>query len=204
MPTSQFSTRAFVALTGGPGGGKTALVRALAKDPAWRGHFLALPEAISVVGPMGIPPCEQLFQRLMVWMQRGMEEAAARALGPQDRCPILCHRGSLDPLAYWLQRGWPEEQFYSYTDTSREEHYRRYVGVIHLVTAADGAPSEYHHWPEADRGETPEEAILIDQLLEQVWCGHPRYVRIDNAARDWPAKLVVAKEVLAGMIQKSV
>lgn len=89
-------------LTGGPGGSKTALIRALAADPAWCDRFLALPEAISVAGQTGISPREPLFQRLMVEGQRGLEDAVARALEPDDRRIILCHRGTLDPL----RTGW--------------------------------------------------------------------------------------------------
>jgi hypothetical protein len=51
----------------------------------------------------------------------------------------ICHRGALDPLAHWLDRGWAEDAFFEYTRTAREAHYARDQAVIHLVTAADGA-----------------------------------------------------------------
>jgi predicted ATPase len=38
-----------VVLTGGPGGGKTALIRELTADPGWRGRVLALPEERSTL-----------------------------------------------------------------------------------------------------------------------------------------------------------
>lgn len=69
--------------------------------------------------------------------------------------------------------------------------------MIHLVTAADGAIEYYRRWPEAHRPETPEDAIRLDRLLERVWSGHPRYHRVDNAGRDWPAKAAVAQAILA-------
>jgi hypothetical protein len=187
-------------LTGGPGGGKTALIRELAADPAWRGRLLALPESIAVAGQTGVSPREPLFQRLMVEVQRGMEDAVARALGLDDRRIVLCHRGTLDPLAYWLDRGWPEEEFFAFTSTTRAEHYGRYAVVIHLVTAADGAVEHYRRWPDAHRPELPEDAIRLDRLLERVWSGHPHYHRVDNTGRDWLAKAAEARAILAACV----
>lgn len=192
--------RNMICFTGGPGGGKTILIRDLASDPARRARFLVLPEAIAVVGRAGIPLSERLFQRLMVEVQRGLEDAVARSLEPDDRRFILCHRGTLDPLAYWLDRGWPEKEFFAFTHTSQEEHYARYAAVIHLVTAADGAAEHYRRWPEAHRLETIEDAIRLDRLLERVWCNHPHFCRIDNTGRDWIAKTAIARETLATIV----
>jgi len=89
-----------VVLTGGPGGGKTKLIEELSHDSAWRGRIAALPEAISLMGGLGISSREKLFQRVMVQMQFAMEDGLAHALGEADRRIILCHCGSLDPLAY--------------------------------------------------------------------------------------------------------
>ena len=190
----------FVALTGGPGGGKTALVQELARDPAWWGRFLALPEAILVVGRVGVSAGEVLFQRLMVEVQRALEDAVERALGAADRRLILCHRGTLDPLAYWLDRGWSEPEFYAFTGTSREDHYGRYAAVIHLVTAADGAAAHYSRWPDAHRPEQIEDAVRLDRLLERIWRVHPRYYRLDNQGRDWASKSAEARDILSSLL----
>lgn len=191
------SRQPVVVLTGGPGGGKTTLIDELACDSAWAGRYAALPEAIFTLRHAGISPREQLFQRVMVHLQMAMEDGLARALEPDDRRIILCHRGSLDPLAYWLDRGWPEAEFFAYTQTTREDHYRRYAAVIHLVTAADGAAWAYQKWPEAHRPETPAEAIRIDRLLQQAWGGHPNYFCVGNEGQDWQAKSQKAREILS-------
>ena len=194
------SERTLIVLTGGPGGGKTTLIEELSRDPAWAGRLLALPEAIFSLGRVGISPRERLFQRLVVETQRALETALARALEPGDPRTVLCHRGTLDPLAYWLDRGWDEASFFAYTRAAREDHYRRYKAVIHLVTAADGAEAHYVRWPDAHRPESIEHAIRLDRLLERAWSGHPRYHRLDNANRDWAAKSAAAKELLAGLL----
>jgi hypothetical protein len=192
-------TRPVVTLTGGPSGGKTTLIEELSRDPAWIGRFAALPEAIFAMRHVGISSREKLFQRAMVHLQMAMEDGLKLGLGPDDPRAILCHRGSLDPLAYWLDRGWPEEEFFAFTGTRREEHYRRYAAVLHLVTAADGAPEAYTRWPQAHRLEQLEDAIRLDRRLHQVWRDHPRYYRLDNAGRDWAAKSQAAREILAGL-----
>jgi hypothetical protein len=196
--------RESIVLTGGPCGGKTRLIEELAQDPAWRGRFLSLPEAVFVAGRVGVPVSERLFQRLMVETQQGLEDALARTLDPSDRRLVLCHRGTLDPLAYWLDRGWPEDEFYTFTGTEREEHYRRYAAVIHLVTAADKAEAHYTRWPEAHRPERIEDAIRLDGLLHQAWRDHPRYYRLGNEGRDWAAKSEEARSILSGLLTSTV
>jgi hypothetical protein len=151
-----------VVLTGGPGGGKTTLIRELAEDPATRGHFLALPEAVFVMRHFAISPQRQLFQRVMVHLQMALEDGLDRPG----------------------------------TGTTWEDHYRRYAGVIHLVTAADGAEDHYAHWPEAHRPEQIEDAIRLDGLLHRVWRDHPCYYRIDNAGRGWTEKPEEARQTL--------
>lgn len=190
------ATRRRIVLTGGPGGGKTALIQELYRDPGWRDRFLALPEAISVAGRLEVSPRERIFQRLMVETQRALENGLDRALEAHDTRFVLCHRGTLDPLAYWLDRGWSEAQFYDFTRTRREEHYARYVAVIHLVTAADGAPQHYARWPDAHRPERAEDAVRLDRLLGQVWDGHTNYHRLGNVGRGWVSKVREARALL--------
>ena len=193
-------TRLRIVLTGGPGGGKSTLIEELASDPAFTGRIVALPEAIYALREQGISPREKLFQLAIVQRQMELEDEANRVLGPGDGRALVCHRGSLDPLAFWRQRGWPQDEFFDFTATSRPDHYARYAGVIHLVTAADGAPDAYTRWPDAHRPETPEESIALDRWLAEAWGGHPAYYRIDNAGRGWAAKSAAAREVLARII----
>ena len=159
------SRRPVIVLTGGPGGGKSTLIEELRRDPAWVARFVALPEAVHYARFTNISPQDKLLQRVIVHLQMALEDGLDRALGPEDSRPIICHRGSLDPLAFWRQRGWPVDEFFPFIGICREDHYRRYAGVIHLVTAADGVPREYTRWPVAHRPEEPEEAIRLDRWL---------------------------------------
>ena len=188
--------RAIIVLTGGPGGGKSTLVEELRNDPTWSDRFVALPEAAHFARFANISPKEKLFQRMIVYLQMALEDGLNRTLDPADPRLIICHRGSLDPLAFWLKRGWPEQEFFEFVGMSREEHYRRYAAILHLVTSADGVPSVYTRWPQAHRPEEPYEAIQLDGWLQQAWSGHPNYYRIDNVGRDWIAKSREAKMIL--------
>jgi tRNA (Thr-GGU) A37 N-methylase len=189
--------RTVIVLTGGPGGGKSTLIEDLSRDPDWAGRFVALPEAVQYARFINISPGEKLFQRAVVNMQIGLEDGLDRSLDPANPRPILCHRGSLDPVAFWRQRGWPEDEFFTFVGLTRAEHYRRYAAVIHLVTAADGVPSEYTRWPQAHRPEESDEAIQLDRWLEIAWGGHPRYYRLTNEGVNWAEKSMKARELLA-------
>lgn len=192
--------RTVIALTGGPGGGKSSLIEDLRNDPDWAGGFVVLPETVQYARFVGISPSEKLFQRAIVQLQIGLENGLDQALDYTDPQPIICHRGSLDPLAFWRQRGWDPDEFYTLVGLSRQEHYQRYAGVIHLVTAADGVPSEYTHWPHAHRPEEASQAIQLDRWLAEAWGAHPHYHRLDNHNQDWVAKSQAARAILAKLV----
>jgi predicted ATPase len=190
-----------IALTGGPGGGKTTLLHELrAADP--RGErWILVPEAAPLLFQAGLDCRQPSFQRAVARLQTALEETCAEAASPQQM--LLCHRGTLDALAYWLRNGWDEGEFFAATGMSREEHYRRYFGVIHLQTTALGAEGCYRRWPDAHRPETIEQAAEIDRLCARAWGGHPRYVEVDNIEKDWLTKACIARDWLAVWIEST-
>jgi hypothetical protein len=185
--------RCFV-LTGGPGGGKSALMGELrAADPCAE-RWLLVPEAAPLLFQAGLDAREQRFQVAVVRLQVALETACAQAARPDQ--VLVCHRGALDALAYWRRNGWPEPDFFALTATRREDYLRRYQGVIHLQTAAIGAEAHYRRVPQAHRPETPAQAAEIDALCAAAWQAHPGYVLIANDRRDWPAKARAAHDLL--------
>ncbi len=188
-----------IVLTGGPCGGKTTLLRELrAADP--RGErWLLVPEAAPLLFQAGLDGRRKSFQQAVVKLQIALEESYAAAAHPHQ--VLLCHRGTLDALAYWLRNGWNEDEFFPATGMSREKHYHRYLGVIHLQTVAIGAEGCYRRWPDAHRPETIEQAAEIDRLCARSWGDHPRYVLVDNFGKDWLTKSRVACDWLTGWLE---
>lgn len=166
-----------IALTGGPGGGKTTFMRELRAEDPRAERWLFVPEAAPLLFQAGLSARHKSFQRAVMRLQTAMEEACAEAATPRQI--LICHRGTLDPLVYWLRSRWAEEEFF--TETSRADHFRRYAGVIHLQTAAIGADAHYRRWPDAHRPETLEQAAETDRLCAHAWSEHPHYILIDNA-----------------------
>jgi len=184
-----------IVLTGGPCGGKTTLMRELRTKYQGNNHWLMVPEAAPLLFQDGLTGKTKHFQRSVVSLQIGLENACATASRPGDI--LLCHRGTLDPLAYWLYNGWGENEFFDYTGMTRGQHHQRYFGVIHLQTTAIGVEDRYRNWPDAHRTETPEQAAEIDRLLCRAWNSHPRYVMVSNDDLGWDAKSRFVRHILS-------
>lgn len=185
-PTGVLTSPRRIAFTGGPGGGKTTVMEELrAADPN-RERWILVPEAAPLLFRAGLDGRRKAFQRAVITLQIALETACAEAARPGQ--VLLCHRGTLDALAYWLRNGWDRGEFFDLTGLTLAEHLRRYDGVIHLQTAALGAESHYRRWPDAHRPETLEQAAEIDRLCAAAWSDHPSYVLFENAGMDWTAK----------------
>ena len=170
-----------------------------AEDPRAE-QWLLVPEAAPLLFKAGLSAHNKNFQRAVVRVQIGLEDTCAEAAIPGQ--VLICHRGTLDALAYWLRSGWVEEEFFAFTQTNREDHFRRYAGVIHLQTAAIDANAHYRRWPDAHRPESPSQAAETDQLCSRAWSRHPNYIFIDNNNRDWLAKSQAARRALDDLLSR--
>ncbi len=156
-----------VAVTGGPGAGKTAILEMALRS--FCSHVGVLPEAASVVFGGGFPRhgselARRAAQRAIYHIQREIETVV---VGEQQVAVGLCDRGTVDGVAYWP--GSPAA-FWDELGTTLQEELDRYAAVIHLQTpAADqGYNQEY-----ALRVESASEARAIDRRILEAWEGHP-------------------------------
>ncbi|NUN97094.1 MAG: ATP-binding protein [Candidatus Omnitrophica bacterium] len=195
MPFTSVISR--IALTGGPGGGKTSLLSLVMERAPTSAGLFAVPEAATVLIRAGLVPGSFSFQRAVFHLQLSLENAVAEATEREG--VLVCDRGTLDSLAYWRLLGGSEEGFWEFSGMTREEHLARYLGVIHLETAAVGA-SEHYTRSEIGRPEPPEEAARIDSLCRSAWEGHPNRVFIPNTPGGWSEKLERAWAAVGGML----
>ena len=61
----------------------------------------------------------------------------------------------------------------------------RYDGVLHMVTAAEGAEKFYASLSNEARYESTSEAITKDKKLREAYMGHQNWFMIDNSANNF-------------------
>lgn len=172
--TKQSHDTILVAVTGGPGAGKTAVLE-LARRTFCE-HVAILPEAAGIVFEGGFPrhgtvPGRMAAQLAIFHVQRALE-----FLVEQERkvAIALCDRGTLDGIAYWP--GEPEE-FARMTGVDLQQEMLRYAAVIHLRSPS----AKQGYTQNAIRIESAEEAQRIDERIARVWIGHPNLLTVPSA-----------------------
>jgi predicted ATPase len=155
-----------VALTGGPGAGKTAVIELIRLF--FCEHVKTLPEAAGIVFAghfprSDAPALRQAAQRAIYHIQRELESVA----DTENAAVVLCDRGTVDCGAYWTGPG----DLYSSVGTTRAIELARYDAVIHLRT-----PTSAHAYNRRNplRVESIEEASAIDEQIAAQWSEHPR------------------------------
>jgi predicted ATPase len=185
-----------IAVTGGPGGGKTTVWRAL--SAAHCSEVQAVPEVATLMFRHVFPQVENeaercAVQRAIFNVQNELESFYdARALPGQA---LLCDRGSCDGGGYWPGG---HDLFFAAMGTSWAAELARYDAVLFLETAAVGGYSIREG--NETRSETLTEAVAIDARLRAVWQSHPRFVHIGHE-RDFAHKLARAEAALALLLK---
>lgn len=171
--TDPNNTRLIV-LTGGPGGGKTAVLEMAKKS--LNAKSVILPESASIIFGGGFWRLPSLSaraaaQRAIYHVQREMESLVCQEANWQIG---LCDRGTLDGLAYWPCE---EKLFWEMSQSSLEKEYARYYAVIHLRT-----PDEHNGYNHTNplRIENALQSKLIDDKIAEIWKQHPRYVEVPS------------------------
>lgn len=179
-----------VVLTGGPGGGKTAVLEMARRY--FCQHVAIMPEAASIVFGGGFPRTstpkgQRAAQRAIFHVQRALETAA---LENHQSAVILCDRGTLDGLAYWPGS---RASFFGEFGTSLEAELARYSAVIHVEVPALAWGYEKNRVRREDVGQ----ARQIDQRIGRAWREHPRVMTV-GAQAGFLDKLACAIELLRG------
>lgn len=174
--TADFHGCRLVAITGGPGAGKTAILD-IARQVFCR-HVAIVPEAATIVFSGGFwrgtsDAARRAAQRAIFQVQRQLEtmlvEDGLAAVG-------LCDRGTIDGLAYWPG---DEGSFWTEFQSTRASELSRYAAVVHLRTPP---PDAGYNRQNPVRIESARRAAELDSLILAAWEGHPRRVIIEADA----------------------
>jgi predicted ATPase len=185
-----------IAITGGPGAGKSSLWRALV---AAHPNVVGVPEVATLLLSHVFPQiaCERerhAVQRAIFYVQRELENVWENRAQPGQI--LLCDRGTVDGGGYWPAG---PEAFFSELSTAWRDELARYDGVLFLETAAHGG----HSISEGNqvRVEDLPGAIAVDQRLHAVWCTHARFVHVPHEAT-FEAKLAAAERAFTQLLSE--
>ena len=199
-----------VALTGGPCAGKTSSLSAIAdyfKGLGWRVYVVR--EAATVMLSGGINFAfmngEQIFElqrsivSLMMCLEDSYERICAKCTS-EEKCLIICDRGIMDASVYCDSETWSRVTRSVGLDAVSACD-ARYSGVVHLVTAADGAEEHYNLDSNAEgvRSETAEQARELDKKTGAAWSSHPALSIIDNST-DFNTKIKRGISAICGIV----
>lgn len=199
-----------IAITGGPGAGKTEISSKLIQLLEGRGYKVFwIPETATELILNGIAPSNNIsnidFQKFVLEKQLSKEALYDKAVKyyDKDKTIIFCDRGIMDSCAYVEKEVFGK--MLGDCGLSFSDAYNRYDAVLHLVTAADGA-EEFYQWNDpskegvgnnAARLESPEEARNKDKLTLNAWISHP-HLRVFDNSTDFAGKVSrVVEEVFS-------
>lgn len=186
-----------VAVTGGPGAGKTTLWRALARAHATQ--VVPVPEVATFMFRHLFPPVRNererhAVQRAIFHVQRELEGVYEGRR--EDGQFLLCDRGTVDGGGYWPD-GY--HAFFCAMATDWHTELARYDAVLFLETAAAGGYAI--HGGNSVRREDLATAVDIDRRLQAVWSSHPSFLFVPHARR-FDDKLAHAHEAFARLLQQ--
>jgi predicted ATPase len=185
-----------IAVTGGPGAGKTTLWRELAA--ALPDRVVAVPEVATALLTHVFPPVQDreqrcALQRAIFAVQSNLERAYEARLGADQL--LLCDRGVPDGAGYWPD-GAPA--FFAAQQCDATAELQRYEAVLFLESAAVGGYDIAANNP--TRSEEHAAAVQVDQRLRAVWAGHPKLLFI-ACEPDFARKLERAKALFASLLR---
>lgn len=191
-----------IAITGGPCGGKSTF---LAKAVGWLQNYgistIIVAETATEFFNANVHQKDLDnvdFQKELIGHQLEKENRFISIARLKKRpTVILCDRGILDCAAYLGYREFVNILYGM--EIIRSNAMNRYDGVIHLVTAADGAKDFYTLENNKARSESPRKAIELDNKTQRAWLGHPHHLIIDNST-GFEGKILRALKALSSVL----
>jgi predicted ATPase/CYTH domain-containing protein len=176
-------------ITGGPCGGKSTLMSKASHTLRSLGDIVYIvPEAATILINAGFDPTSKTFQSEIIKYQI-MQENFFRQKAEQNtnqQVVLLHDRGIFDGRAYVSDKEFIEAL--SAEGLSLADMHR-YNGVVHLVSAAVGAPDAYTTANNAARRETLEEAAVREKETLSAWLEHGKVTVIDNIGVTFEQKM---------------
>lgn len=165
-----------IALTGGPGAGKTTAADLLRRELGEK--IIVVPEAATMIFSGGFPrysnvDARRATQRIIYRIQKNLEDIQSQNF--PDRT-LLCDRGTLDSAVYWPEG---KEAFFEAMETSTAKELERYDAVIFFESAAVGNKNVIEGGNPV-RQESIAEAASLDRELFKVWSQHPNFHHIPH------------------------
>lgn len=186
-----------IAVSGGPGAGKTTLWRTL--SDLHRKRVVAMPEVATLLFSHVFPQVQDELERCAV--QRAIfsvQENLERVLehrATEDRV-LLCDRGLPDGAGYWPHG---PQHFFETMQTAWATELQRYDAVLFMESAAVGDLTASDNNP--TRTEDLAAARSYNERLRAVWQDHPRFEYIPHA-RDFSAKIAQALTVAERLLDE--
>jgi predicted ATPase len=182
-----------IALTGGPGGGKTTAADLFRREIGE--SVVIVPEAATILFQGGFPRSRDLAARsfaqtAIFHVQRNLEDVQASLFPGRT---LLCDRGTVDGAAYWMEDG----DYFAAAGTTLKKELARYDAVIFFETAAVGGTSIEGGNP--TRNESLAEAIELDAKLRKLWSQHPRFTLVPHNVSFFK-KISYGLAVLEGLV----
>jgi predicted ATPase len=186
-----------IALTGGPGGGKTTAADLFRREMGPR--VVVVPESATILFAGGFPRAHDRFareatQRAIYAVQRNLEDVQSARY--PDRVQ-LCDRGTIDGAAYWPSG---PDDFFAAMGTTHARELARYDAVLFLETAALGDVTIEDG--NRHRTESNPEAVDLDRRLQALWAPHPQFRLVRHEAsflRKITAGLAILDEIVGAV-----
>jgi len=185
-----------IAITGGPGGGKTTAIDLYRREIG--PEVVVVPEAATILYTGGFPRAGEKnvrlsTQRAIYHVQKNLEDSYAAFFSSRI---LLCDRGTLDGGAYWPGS---LKSFLSDMNTTMDTEISRYDAVLFFETAAVGGMSIEGGNPA--RIESLTEAISLDKKLHTIWSQHPHFIFVPHQ-KSFIKKIQFAMKELTKIVKK--